>query len=261
VFGQHHGVGGITFAVPLNDSRTDIRILPALNDTSTLDGNDTAPPNVTGTADRAPDNAGFYNKPVTVTWQGDDAPDGSGGISSCDEPIEYSGPDGEGIELTGECTDKEGNIGNGTFTFNYDATPPEISVPSADSDGIVAEATGPDGAQVIFDEVVTAEDSIDSSVEIRTLHVIAAGIYAEVKIIPHWDGYRPNFKLFLGRFHADLKGRINSSYTDSLKSSTEPEVNTIHHLKTQNLTNHLKHQTIYAIKHYQYLSQRHPSDL
>jgi hypothetical protein len=124
-----------------------------------------APPNVTGTADRAPDSAGFYNKPVTVTWQGDDAPDGSG-ISSCDEPIEYSGPDGEGIELTGECTDKEGNIGNGTFTFNYDATPPEISVPSADSDGIVAEATGPDGAQVIFDEIVTAEDSIDSSVDI-----------------------------------------------------------------------------------------------
>jgi HYR domain len=166
VFGQHHGVGGITFAVPVNDSRADTRILPALNDTSTLDGNDTAAPNVTGTADRAPDSAGFYNKPVTVTWQGDDAPDGSG-ISSCDEPIEYSGPDGEGIELTGECTDKEGNIGNDTFTFNYDATPPEISVPSADSDGIVAEATGPDGAQVIFDEIVTAEDSIDSSVNIE----------------------------------------------------------------------------------------------
>ena len=35
----------------------------------------------------------------------------------------------------------------------------------------------------------------------------AAGIDAEVKIIQKWDGHRPDYRLLIGSFYADLAGR------------------------------------------------------
>jgi hypothetical protein len=84
---------------------------------------DNIPPTVIGTADRAPDSIGWYNHEVTITWSGTDA----SGIAFCDPPTVYSGPDGSSITLTGQCTDNAGNVGEGTVTISYDATPPTIT--------------------------------------------------------------------------------------------------------------------------------------
>lgn len=49
------------------------------------------------------------------------------GIEACDIASTYSGPDRSSIELKGECVDNAGNLGQNTFTFNYDSTKPQIS--------------------------------------------------------------------------------------------------------------------------------------
>jgi hypothetical protein len=35
----------------------------------------------------------------------------------------------------------------------------------------------------------------------------AAGIDADIKIIQRWDGHRPDYRLLIGVFYADLVGR------------------------------------------------------
>lgn len=81
---------------------------------------DTTAPTVTGTADRAPNSNGWYNATVTITWTADEP-------ATCDAPTVYSGPDGTGITLTGQCTDLSGNVGTGSVVINYDSTAPTIT--------------------------------------------------------------------------------------------------------------------------------------
>jgi hypothetical protein len=88
---------------------------------------DVTPPTVTGTPDRSPDSATpptWYNHQLQVTWSGDDH--GGSGVDSCDGPTTYNTPDGSGLSVQGHCTDKQHNVGTGTFAFNYDSTPPTI---------------------------------------------------------------------------------------------------------------------------------------
>jgi hypothetical protein len=121
---------------------------------------DTTPPTVTATlTPKDPDGQnGFYVQPVTVTWSGDAGPSGSG-ISSCDSPTSYSGPDGSSILLEGHCTDKAGNVGKGSITIAYDANPPAINTPGP---VIINEATSPQGAAVTYN-TVSATDTVDGS--------------------------------------------------------------------------------------------------
>jgi hypothetical protein len=86
---------------------------------------DATPPTVNATPDRPADNNGWYNQPLTITFTGNDA---TSGIASCDSPVNYNGPDGNNITVTGTCTDNAGNTGTGSFTFNYDATPPTVNI-------------------------------------------------------------------------------------------------------------------------------------
>jgi hypothetical protein len=64
--------------------------------------------------------------------------DDTSGIASCDDPVTYNGPDGTGITVDGTCTDNAGNCATGSFTFDYDATPPTVDATPdrpADSNG------------------------------------------------------------------------------------------------------------------------------
>jgi hypothetical protein len=70
--------------------------------------------------ERPPDYGTWFNHPVTVSFSGSDA---TSGIASCTS-TPYAGPDGAGIQVAGSCQDVAGNVGTGSFTFNYDATPP-----------------------------------------------------------------------------------------------------------------------------------------
>jgi hypothetical protein len=82
----------------------------------------TGPVNVTGTADRAPDNTnGWYNHPVTINFSGTDA---LSGIASCASVI-YSGPTGANLTVNGSCTDKAGNVTSASFKgLKYDSVAP-----------------------------------------------------------------------------------------------------------------------------------------
>jgi alpha-tubulin suppressor-like RCC1 family protein len=76
------------------------------------------PPTVVGTADRSPDQNGWYNHQVTITWSAPGAQ-----TAACSPPTVYSHGDGSGIDLAGGCSLGTG-VGSGTATLNYDDEPP-----------------------------------------------------------------------------------------------------------------------------------------
>jgi hypothetical protein len=82
-----------------------------------------APGAISAAAD-APDNSGWFNHPVQVSWNGSD---GGSGIASCTS-TPYLGPDATGVSLSGTCRDRAGNVSAAfPFVFNYDATPPALT--------------------------------------------------------------------------------------------------------------------------------------
>lgn len=92
---------------------------------------DKTPPSVTTASARAPDVAGWFNSPVTVTFSGTDA---LSGIVTCTTAT-YGGPDGPAATLTGTCTDAAG-LTSAPFVFGlkYDATPPTLSLSGTPAD-------------------------------------------------------------------------------------------------------------------------------
>ena len=81
---------------------------------------DQTAPTVSAGAERPPDYGGWFNRPVNVSFSGSDA---TSGVASCSAAT-YAGPDGAGVSVTGTCQDVAGNVGSGSFSLNYDATPP-----------------------------------------------------------------------------------------------------------------------------------------
>jgi hypothetical protein len=69
---------------------------------------------------RPPDRGDWFNHPVAFQFAGKDA---TSGVESCTDGS-YGGPDGAGVSISGSCRDVAGNVTAGTFTLNYDATPP-----------------------------------------------------------------------------------------------------------------------------------------
>jgi len=86
---------------------------------------DKTPPVVTLTPDRSADSNGWYNHAVTWTVSG---VDNLGGAVTVDGPFTYSGPDSASASVTGHATDEAGNVGSATVSFQYDATPPVVTI-------------------------------------------------------------------------------------------------------------------------------------
>ncbi len=86
---------------------------------------DKTPPQVGGpSADRPPEASGWYTRPVTFTFTGNDA---TSGVESCTS-LQYNGPDSETAGIDGTCRDRAGNVGGPLrFTFKYDATAPAFA--------------------------------------------------------------------------------------------------------------------------------------
>jgi hypothetical protein len=82
---------------------------------------DGTPPAVTAAVpSRPPDYGAWFNHPVSFSFTGADA---TSGIASCGS-ASYAGGDGAGVVVSGSCQDVAGNVGSGSFPFNYDATAP-----------------------------------------------------------------------------------------------------------------------------------------
>ena len=85
----------------------------------------TAPTGVVGAAARGADSNGWYNKPVALTFSGQDS---LSGIDTCTSTT-YSAA----AAVSGSCTDKAGNTSAAaTVTFKYDATKPTNVVGTPD---------------------------------------------------------------------------------------------------------------------------------
>jgi hypothetical protein len=84
---------------------------------------DATPPTASGKLARAPDDAGWYTHPVSVTFTGSDALSGS---VHCTAAKTYSGPDNGAAHVDGTCSDSAGNTAAVAMPLRYDATPPRL---------------------------------------------------------------------------------------------------------------------------------------
>ncbi|HJQ96874.1 MAG TPA: PxKF domain-containing protein, partial [Candidatus Polarisedimenticolaceae bacterium] len=106
---------------------------------------DKTAPAVTGTPARPADKNGWYNHAMSLTWAGTDA---LSGVVSCSSASNYSGPDSASTSLSGNCSDRAGNQGSGSFTLKYDATAPTVSI-----------TTPPNGTNYALNQSVAAQYS------------------------------------------------------------------------------------------------------
>ncbi|HET8651561.1 MAG TPA: hypothetical protein VFM13_03215 [Gaiellaceae bacterium] len=79
-------------------------------------------PSVRTVLERQADANDWYNRPLTVAFDGTDA---TSGVAACTSG-RYSGPDNPAALIAGSCSDNAGNVAPSSFSFKYDATPPTI---------------------------------------------------------------------------------------------------------------------------------------
>lgn len=85
---------------------------------------DATPPQVGAGHARGTDVNGWYNRPFTIAFSGQD---GTSGLAGACAPVTYAGPDTAARSLVGTCTDRAGNVGRSpAFKFRYDATGPKV---------------------------------------------------------------------------------------------------------------------------------------
>lgn len=85
---------------------------------------ETAPEVTDATPDRPPNDAGWYNQEVAVTFSGTDE---VSGIAACSSP-RYFGPDSAQAKVTGTCTDMAGNKSSQlALALKYDETDPVMT--------------------------------------------------------------------------------------------------------------------------------------
>jgi hypothetical protein len=152
---------------------------------------DLTPPVITGaTPGRPPDMNGWWNRPVSFNFAGNDA---LSGIASCDTTT-YSGPGGPGAVVTGGCTDVAGNHGVGSVPLAFDSTPPALSAvkatPESQSatiswdapDAVRAKVTRAAGAQSSASAVVysgPADRFTDSGISNGRTYTYTVTVYDE----------------------------------------------------------------------------------
>jgi hypothetical protein len=114
---------------------------------------DSTGPSVSANPARGPDAGGWYNHAVSVSFSGTDA---TSGVDSCTSGS-YGGPDASNASVTGSCGDKAGNSAGATFSLQYDATAPSVTLALArppDANGwynhpVAATASGSDSGSGI----------------------------------------------------------------------------------------------------------------
>jgi hypothetical protein len=91
---------------------------------------DTGLPTITGAPDRAPNAAGWYNSPVTVSFTCADA---VSGVASCQNPVTLAS-EGTNQTVSGAAVDVAGNTNTANVTgLNIDRTPPTITATPNDN--------------------------------------------------------------------------------------------------------------------------------
>jgi hypothetical protein len=98
---------------------------------------DATPPSVEAKPDRQPNARGWYNRELTVSFNGSDA---TSGLHSCAPAVTYRGPDAPEAAVSGTCIDKAANTSPAVaYKLKYDTRPPVLGRVKAElnSRGIV----------------------------------------------------------------------------------------------------------------------------
>jgi hypothetical protein len=112
---------------------------------------DKTPPIITGAVPaRPPDHSGWWTHPVDFTFVASDI---SSGVAGCDT-VNYPGPDGAGVHVSGSCRDVAGNSAIATQPLNYDATAPTVGGLAILRDGASALLVWQTSPDVVRNEVV-----------------------------------------------------------------------------------------------------------
>jgi hypothetical protein len=75
--------------------------------------------------DRQPDRKGWYNRKVTVDFDGSD---GTSGIASCSPSVTYDGPNAGQAAVSGTCTDRAANTSAAaSFELRFDSRSPTVA--------------------------------------------------------------------------------------------------------------------------------------
>ncbi|HXW37463.1 MAG TPA: hypothetical protein VEJ36_06155 [Nitrososphaerales archaeon] len=119
---------------------------------------DAAPPSVSVYPSREPDSDGWYNHTLYFSVNGSDL---ISGISSCAPIAAYSGPDNSTAKVFGVCTDNAGNTASTGFSFEFDSTPPIVSVTSPGNGTVISLSSVP-GRVVISGTASDSESGVSS---------------------------------------------------------------------------------------------------
>ena len=85
---------------------------------------DATPPSVQAKPDRQPNARGWYNRELTVSFNGADA---TSGLHSCAPAVTYRGPDAPKTAVSGTCMDKAANTSPpAAYELKYDTRPPVL---------------------------------------------------------------------------------------------------------------------------------------
>lgn len=85
---------------------------------------DATPPTVEAKPDRGPNARGWYNRELTVSFNGADV---TSGLHSCAPAVRYAGPDAPKTAVAGTCMDKAANTSPpAAYELKYDTRPPVL---------------------------------------------------------------------------------------------------------------------------------------
>lgn len=90
-----------------------------------IGNSDTVAPTVTGTPDRAPNAAGWYNANVTIDWTATDPSPSSGAPTQPNDTV--ASTEGEHAYTSSQSCDPAGNCATGSLTLKIDKTQPTIT--------------------------------------------------------------------------------------------------------------------------------------
>lgn len=86
---------------------------------------DATPPAVEAKANRPANQRGWYNRELTVSFNGSDA---TSGLHSCVPAVTYRGPDAPRAAVSGTCMDKAANTSSpAVYELRYDTRPPVLA--------------------------------------------------------------------------------------------------------------------------------------
>ena len=185
---------------------------------------DKTPPVITGAVPaRPPDHSGWWTHPVDFTFAASDI---SSGVAGCDT-VNYPGPDGGGVHVSGSCRDVAGNSATATQLLNYDATPPTVGGLAILRDGASALLGWQTSPDVVRNEIVRSL-ATDGAASTNGLQRLDAGVQ-RLDVVPgrhiplHGDGVRRGWKRGVDDCRLEAGGRLSAAGELSPEASRRGE--------------------------------------